>query len=524
MSILDQIRLSYPLPIARLYEIMQLETEPQLRVQKIVFLFEGTIRYLALIGLASYVHYSLIDTNVEMARAKLKQPSFGHWLNLLRSTAAALVNADFYLLVHDFSHKYERDSILEASQVLSRILGHSHGFQKVELDKFLGKVIDFRNRKIGHDVPLSVREAIDVLTPLEAAINQWLEELAILHQQQLVYIVDVKWDEPFFSYNGISLNSGATLTRFKKEGNDRISPRKVYLYNPMNGHFISLFPFFVFDRNADLLYIYSELSEDKKLTSLLKCPYPIPGGETIYRLDIDVSKIVGVDSTSGLAQASNTLDEVSKVITPATISVNISDQNVVSSTQKDSSLVQSLDKSPVPTDVKLSIIKKSPFSETLSRIRTGINETWLTDSQKKVWIQLNKLMGPPYYVVNIYGVTGSGKTFLSWLLQKQGRAVYADEGERDWTAWRGQPLVVLDGYDSSRQAVRSLQAQLQLSNIGQVIILTRQKAQDDIPCLHLTVTDKDIQIAKGNLYRELNLIVPDGEQRNLWDCFKHLEA
>jgi hypothetical protein len=165
----------------------------------------------------------------------------------------------------------------------------------------------------------------------------------------------------------------------------------------------------------------------------------------------------------------------------------------------------------------------SKFVKTLNLIRTNLTEAWLTDSQKEVWTQLNKLMEPPYYVVNIYGASGTGKTFLGWLLQEQGRAIYADASDPSWQSWKGQPLIILDGYDSSRRAVRSLRSQLQLCNIGQAIILTRQKAQDDIPCLHLAVTDKDIQVVKATLYRELEVIIPEGNHRNLWDCLKYLE-
>ena len=165
----------------------------------------------------------------------------------------------------------------------------------------------------------------------------------------------------------------------------------------------------------------------------------------------------------------------------------------------------------------------SRYTKTLDLIKTNLTENWLTDSQREVWMQLSKFMEPPYYVVNIYGASGTGKTFLGWLLQKQKRALYADASDPSWQSWKGQYLVVLDGYDSSRRAVRSLRSQLQLWNIGQAIILTCQKAQDDIPCLHLAVTDKDIQIVKATLYRELEMIIPEGNHRNLWDCLKHLE-
>ena len=52
MSTTDTIRLHYPLPLAKLYEAMRLETEPRQRVRKLVDLFERTTQYLVLVGLA----------------------------------------------------------------------------------------------------------------------------------------------------------------------------------------------------------------------------------------------------------------------------------------------------------------------------------------------------------------------------------------------------------------------------------------------------------------------------------------
>ena len=53
MSISEKIRLHYPLPIAKLYEAMRLENESRQRVRRMVDLFEGTVQYVSLLGLAS---------------------------------------------------------------------------------------------------------------------------------------------------------------------------------------------------------------------------------------------------------------------------------------------------------------------------------------------------------------------------------------------------------------------------------------------------------------------------------------
>lgn len=478
MSIIDQIRLHYPLPVAKLYETMHLESEPYQRVHKLIDLFEGVTRYLVLVGLASYIYQELSAIVVEELRPDLTRPSLGHWVNLLKALDPTLRSNNIISLISDPNHIHKEDAISHTTQALAQITGASPS-KKIRLIDFLSAIVNFRNRKIGHG-RLSPREAKQVVEPLETGLLQWLKELAVLYEQQLVYIDRVEWRNPHFAYFGTHLNSGTFLTPFKLNRDKPVTPEQVYLYNQTSDILIPLYPFVVFEKDTHLLYVYDELFEKREL--ILRCPYDAPSAQPAYRLSFDESIIVGTSSLTNL-------------VTP--------DKEIQKETQG---------------------VEVSKYLETINRIRANLTETWLTDSQKSVWTQLNKLMGPPYYVVNIYGITGSGKTFLGWLLQKQGRAIYANEGERNWTAWQGQPLVVLDGYDSSRRAVRSLQAQLQLSKIGQVIILTRQKAQDDIPCLHLAVTDRDIQIAKANLYRELNLAIPDGARRNLWECLKHLEA
>ncbi len=476
MSIVDQIRLSYPLPIAKLYEAMYLENEPRQRVHKLIDLFEGISRYLVLVGLASYTYHELSDPKVEEFRSELERASLGSWIRLLRAIDVALRSDSIALLLTDPNQNHKNDPIFEANRVLARVTEVAQP-RKVKLTHFFGSVVQFRNRKIGHG-SLSRREAKKVFEPLESAISQWLAELPILHQQHLVYIDRVEWRDPHFVCYGTKLNSGTSLFPFELVGDKPITHDQVYLHQPANGSLIPLYPFFVFDNDTRLLYVYDELSNKRELT--LRCPYESSSAATARYLNYDESIIMGIKPTTDSAL----FDDTNENLRGAAV---------------------------------------SKFAKTLDLIKTNLTEAWLTDSQRKVWMQLGKLMEPPYYVVNIYGASGTGKTFLGWLLQQQGRALYADASNLSWKSWEGQPLIVLDGYDSSRRAVRSLRTQLQLSNIGQVIIITRQKARDDIPCLHLAVTDRDIQVVKANLYRELEVIIPEGSCRNLWDCLKHLE-
>jgi hypothetical protein len=478
MSTVDRVRLSYPLPIAKLYEAMCLESEPRQRVRALLELFEGISRYLVLAGLSSYIYNELSDPKVEELRPQLERVSLGSWTELLIAIDAALRSNDRPPLLVNPEKIDKEGPVYEAYRDLAEVAtGFLPRTKRPGLPHFFRSVVEFRNKKIGHG-RLSALEANRVLEPLESAISLWLSELPSLHEQHLVYIDRVEWRDPRFVCYGTNLNCGTSLIPFNLTRDDPITFDHLYLYQAADGSLIPLYPFFVFDTHTQVLYAYDEFSSTHGL--ILRCPYESAGAEPARYVSYDESIITGVGPQASLIDDRG--DE--ETFQGATV---------------------------------------SEFARTIDRIRANLSESWLTDSQSTVWTQLKKLMGPPYYVVNIYGAAGTGKTFLGWLLEKQRHAAYASADDVPWQSWQGQPLVVLDDHDSSRRAVRSLRSQLQLWGIGQAIVLTRQRAQDDIPCLHLAVTERDVQIAKATLYRELEVIIPEGDHRNLWDCLKELE-
>lgn len=478
MSIVDQIRLSYPLPIAKLYESMYLESEPRQRVRKLVDLYEGTSRYLVLCGLARYIDDELSHPKVEEARSDLARATLGSWVRLLKAVDTALIDSELASLLPDPKRIYKDDAIAHATRVLIDLTAERpQKIRRLKLIHFLDSVVQFRNKKIGHG-HLSIPEAQTVVGPLESGISQWLSELSALQEQLLVHIERVEWRDPQFVCYGTNLNSGASFIPLKVLRDDPVTHDHAYLFHSESDRLIPLYPFFIFDTHRRVLYAYDEFSQAQGL--VLRCPYESSNAEPAHYVSYDKSIITGGESEiKGSAGGDDTIMEPGAVV--------------------------------------------SEFARTVRLIRANMSESWLTDSQTEVWRQLNKYKGPPYYVVNIYGAAGVGKTFLGWLLAKQGVGVYGGGDTPAWESWRGQRLIVLDGYDSSRRAVRSLRSELQSWDIGQAIVLTRQRAQDDIPCLHLGVTEQDIQIAKATLYRELEVIVPEGDHRNLWDCLMELE-
>jgi len=281
-----------PLPVAKLYEAMRLEAEPRQRVRKLLDLFERTVQYLALVGLASYNHAGLSHAQVEATRAGLERPSLGQWVDLLKalSQALRLTNPDF--LTPQPARVYKDDALAAAMLALETCLQISVT-KKVQLHHFLDRMVEFRNKKIGHGV-LSLAEAKQVAAPLETGLTQWLAELPTLVDQRLVYIGRVAWDGEHFVYSGTNLNAGVALEPLELAGSKPLTPERVYLHLPVTESLIPLYPYCHYASDVYVIYLYSEMTPQRAL--LLRCPYEVPGRDTAFTLNIEPSFVLGSPS------------------------------------------------------------------------------------------------------------------------------------------------------------------------------------------------------------------------------------
>lgn len=273
MNLDEQIRLTFPHHLAKLYEAVRLENEPRLRVQKLVDLFEEVVRYLALLRLAAYDQASLHDEKVERLRQGLARPSLGHWVNLMEALYDPLQSHDPPLILPPPPRKHRDDAIATATALLRDVVG-LQPLSTIRLSSFWQSVVAFRNKKYGHG-SMTVGEARRVQQPLEAGLKQWLAELDILSQRHLVHVQTVEYVGPGFRFVGTNLNSGNTLDPFHDEEPEAAAPDRVYLHVPAtNGEtdrYLPLFPYFSFDTDANTLYAFQELAPDGR--PVLRCPY-----------------------------------------------------------------------------------------------------------------------------------------------------------------------------------------------------------------------------------------------------------
>jgi hypothetical protein len=156
--------------------------------------------------------------------------------------------------------------------------------------------------------------------------------------------------------------------------------------------------------------------------------------------------------------------------------------------------------------------------ETLNdRIRDHLSPEWLTPSQQAVWAELRRFDGPPHRVVNVFGPPGSGKSFLGWLMRREGYATYG--------YWANpprpiHPRLALDNAATDHAAARDARPLVDQYQVRQVILLSRRRVDEPaMPAFELRVTADDLDCLRGNLYHYFSYTLPEvADGRNYHDA------
>jgi hypothetical protein len=282
----ERILREFPLPLAKMYETVGLETDPQLKTRKLVEFFEESVRYLSLVGLALHDHYELNSPKVREARKALEKPSLGHWFALMDALDSCLREKDEALYTASLSYIFRDGPILDAYHIITNMLGMQSA-KKLKIKPFLSSVIEFRNAKFGHGTITTV-EAKQVVAILQSALEEWVLGIPVLQVYKLLHVHEVRFQEPDFTYEGTNLNAGTSMYASKLSGSDKLSPKQVYLHK--ENTLISLHPYVWFENDTKLFYLYTGLS--KKKNSILKCPYDISSMHPSIELDVEAERII----------------------------------------------------------------------------------------------------------------------------------------------------------------------------------------------------------------------------------------
>lgn len=162
------------------------------------------------------------------------------------------------------------------------------------------------------------------------------------------------------------------------------------------------------------------------------------------------------------------------------------------------------------------------MSDTLKmRIHDWLNVNWLTPSQKQVWEAIQRFDGAPHRVINIYGSEGTGKTFMGWLFERLSYSTYLV-----WPDIQKPllPRLTIDDIVPDRPTTRNIRPLVDKYGIQQIILLSRTRVDERVmPAFELRVTEDDMEAFRANLYRYLQIIVPEEDQRNYKEALETLE-
>jgi len=156
-------------------------------------------------------------------------------------------------------------------------------------------------------------------------------------------------------------------------------------------------------------------------------------------------------------------------------------------------------------------------TEVENQIKVLADASWFFPSQAAVYQELLPFLGGLDRVINLYGLQGVGKTFLAHVLCKEHRVEYVASPELIHPASR--PLVI-DNAPFERTAVRGMRNQMRKFDLQQVILVTRYRVEDSVPSFALNLTSDDVRCFRANLFRHLDLHLPECSALNLWEHLK----
>jgi hypothetical protein len=161
----------------------------------------------------------------------------------------------------------------------------------------------------------------------------------------------------------------------------------------------------------------------------------------------------------------------------------------------------------------------SRYLELSNYIKTNCSKRWLTNSQIEVWNLLSDLLKSQTFI-NLYGASGSGKTFLGWLFHKEGIVEYIPHISclREYSRIVNT-VYMIDNVLEERNEFRKVLKESQLLGIPKVIAISRYPIDDQIPSIQLCCTDEDIRKAAENL-KGFDSIPNLDEIINFWQLFR----
>ncbi len=154
------------------------------------------------------------------------------------------------------------------------------------------------------------------------------------------------------------------------------------------------------------------------------------------------------------------------------------------------------------------------YIDALNRIRQNADASWLTPNQKAAYTQLIERW-QFLDEINLWGSPGSGKTFIGWVLHKQGYAIYVSDPKRI-PSFSVHSAIIVDNCFWSRQTIRKVLQDCRLLRYQKIALITSEPAQDQIACIEVKCSPEDLERAAQNL-RSIRLLASAENSHTLWD-------
>lgn len=164
----------------------------------------------------------------------------------------------------------------------------------------------------------------------------------------------------------------------------------------------------------------------------------------------------------------------------------------------------------------------SVYINILNKIKTNCNRSWLTDAEMRTFTQLSEKLGSSQ-LVNLFGDHGTGKTFVTWILSKEGGGAYISSPTYYDTIQHH--TVILDNFsDCSRNTLRELMGKYALNGVRKFIIITIVPFKKE-QCVEISTevpTKIDIDKMRNNLKSIAEFVKITNNGINYWDILKNL--
>lgn len=142
----------------------------------------------------------------------------------------------------------------------------------------------------------------------------------------------------------------------------------------------------------------------------------------------------------------------------------------------------------------------------VNRIKEKADDSWLTDSQREVYERILSRW-QAHSFINLYGASGSGRTFVARLLAKKHGYAYTHDMEE--APEEASQVIVDDAHYS-----RAMRLIARGKNLGRVLLITSRPVQEAMPKVKLELDEKDVRQFQATLAHECDIVftetIPQG--------------